>query len=376
MAVLLDTDIPYGNACDIEIVEKDDRSLVLFSADPHGGPCSLWFCFRLRAEGDGPAKVSLRFRNPDTTLGGGRAEGLRPVIRPDGGDWERLPRGRREDLPDGRYHIAWDIERPASFADVALCYPYGPNELDALVDETAPAFNVDHIGVSQAGRPIVRLSNDYGEPEGERPGLYLLARQHSGETPGSWVLDGFLRKVAELGDAAPLVWAVPLTNIDGIVQGDYGKDNYPYDLNRAWSIPAMRHETNAMMGDVNRWKARCAPALAIDFHAPGGSEDRGAYAFIPGVTHGYSAEARARVWAELLGKAAGEYGDMPFPRVATYRSRWETPNEGDYFRTVHEVPALCIETPYALSGEVVFTRERYRDFGTRLATAVTEELRR
>jgi len=376
MAVLIDTEVPYGNACDVDVEEANGRALVTFSADPHGGPCSLWFCFRIHAGSTGPEKVSIGLRNPDTTLGGGRAEGLRPVLRESDGEWERLSAGTREDLPDGRYLISWEIDRPASYADFALCYPYGPDEVDAVVAETEPTFRGDHIGVSQAGRPIVRLSNDYGEPGGDRPGLYLMARQHSGETPGSWVLDGFLRKIAEMGDDAPLVWAVPLTNIDGVVQGDYGKDNFPWDLNRAWGTPPMRHETNAIMQDVKRWKQRCAPALAIDFHGPGGSEDRGAYAFIPPAKKGYPASSASRVWADVLGKAAGDFADEPFPRVATYASRWDTPGMNDFFSRVLGVPSMCVETPYALAGDILLTRERYRELGARFATAAADELGR
>src|SRR5690606_24228363 len=102
------------------------------------------------------------------------------------------------------------------FFDFAYCYPYGATELDALLAESNGYWRRDTFGVSPQGRPMVRLCNDYGHKENQRPGLYLLARQHSGETPGSWMLDGFLRRVAELGDAAPLVWAAPLTNIDGV----------------------------------------------------------------------------------------------------------------------------------------------------------------
>ena len=112
-----------------------------------------------------------------------------------------------------------------------------------MIQETGSFWRVDTIGVSQGGRPLLRLSNDYGRPKGERPGVFLMARQHSGEVSGAWVLDGVLRRFAELGEAAPLVWAIPLANIDSVEQGDYGKDNFPYDMNRAWGKLPMRHET-------------------------------------------------------------------------------------------------------------------------------------
>ncbi len=48
----------------------------------------------------------------------------------------------------------------------------------------------------------------------------------------------------------------------------------------------------------------------------------------------------------------------------------------DYFSRVHGVPSMCIETPYALAGKILLTRERYRELGSRFATAVAGELQR
>ena len=155
---------------------------------------------------------------------------MRPVVRggrlstrgdASDGDWQRLEAGIVGQLPDGRTCVTWVVGAPPgppypSYLDVAYCYPYGLPEVEALMRETEGYWQADIIGVSQGGRPLVRLSNAYGQAGGQRPGLYLIARQHSGETPGSWVLDGFLRHLVLLGEAAPLVWSVPLTNIDGV----------------------------------------------------------------------------------------------------------------------------------------------------------------
>jgi len=47
MALKLNTNIPYGNVCDVSITEREGITEVSFAADPHGGPECLWFCFRL-----------------------------------------------------------------------------------------------------------------------------------------------------------------------------------------------------------------------------------------------------------------------------------------------------------------------------------------
>ncbi len=64
----------YGSACDLTLTVNEDVLEVGFSPDPHGGPETLWFCFRLGCsgqsgptlEGDDGTERSHR----DTTQGG------------------------------------------------------------------------------------------------------------------------------------------------------------------------------------------------------------------------------------------------------------------------------------------------------------------
>ena len=97
----------------------------------------------------------------------------------------------------------------AASIEVAFCFPYGQDELDRLV--AASGLRLQAVGACERGRPLLRLDNGPGERGSSRPGLFILACQHSGETPGSWVLDGLLKRLASLGAAAPLTWAMILT---------------------------------------------------------------------------------------------------------------------------------------------------------------------
>lgn len=382
MPLRVETRVPYGNACDVEVHEEPDLAEVRFTADPHGGPEALWFCFRVVEEQPGASRarqIRLVLKHIGNLLGGGDGSRLRPVVRFSGADWQRLEFGTPEVLPDGRRQAAWIVGAPNPILDVAFCYPYGPPEVEALVRDTKGYWSADTIGVSQAGRPLLRLCNDPGLLGSHRPGLYLIARQHSGETPGSWVLDGFLRQMAEEGEAAPLVWAVPLTNIDGVLQGDYGKDNFPWDLNRAWGSPPMRHEVLVLQRDMQRWKTRCRPVLAVDFHAPGASETDGIYAYVPDPQQQKEAHAAALSWTIPIQKALTcEYAAEKFTRVAAYASRWEqSPRArfGGYCREVLGVCSLTFEIPYAMAGSTLLTCEHYREAGRRMARAVLQQSR-
>ncbi len=372
----ISTDIPFGNACDIN--SPDGIPVVSFSADPHGGPECLWFCFRLRRKGRAqsvPDELILRLAHTDNMLGCSAPANIRPVARVKGDDWVRLHAGTPRLLPDGRRCVDWIVKPPKTYMDVAFCYPYGRQELETLQRDTGRFWRVVCIGVSQGGRPLMRWSSDYGEQGGMRPGLYLIARQHSGETPGSWMLDGFLRSIAALGKDSPLVWVVPFANVDGVEQGDYGKDNFPHDLNRAWGNPPMRHETLVLQRDMQRWKKRCRPVLGLDFHAPGGTESDGIYAYLPNPDLFPERHKEAAAWAGLIAAALGPaYAAKSFARVARYASRWESPTAVAYWSRSLGMCGLCTETPYAMCGQSVLTRENYQEAGARMASAITERI--
>lgn len=378
MALKVETGIPYGNACDVSISVEGRMPVVSFAAHPHGGPECLWFCFRLiqtRPVKNPSGKVKLVLKHAQNMLGVADGRKLRPVIKTVKGEWRRMEPGVTKEFPDGRSQVEWVIDAPSLYADIAFCYPYGQPELETLLRETHNYWQADTIGISQGGRPLVRLSNSPGQPGSQRPGLYLVARQHSGETPGSWVLDGFLRRIAELGKDAPLVWAVPLSNIDGVEQGDYGKDNFPYDLNRAWALPPMRHETLVIQRDMQRWKKRCQPILGLDFHAPGASEAEGIYAYVHIPKKNPEYYQRQEELAAYIATALKEYAAKNFLRPVTYASRWESPMFTDYCRDTLWVCALGIEIPYAMAGEVLFTRERYREAGARIVEGIMKKYR-
>ncbi|MDP6124829.1 MAG: M14 family zinc carboxypeptidase, partial [Candidatus Latescibacteria bacterium] len=338
----------------------------------------LWFHFGARwTGGDAPSakSLSLTLRHTGTLLGGGQPETMRPVVQVEGDDWTRLGAPVVQQEPDGQKLVSWDVVPAPYEIEVAWCFPYGPESVDALISDCNGYWKVDSIGVSQAGRAMRRLSNSYGETDPDRPGVFCTAQQHSGETSGAWVLDGFLRRIAEISDDAPLIWAIPTANIDGVVDGDYGKDPFPHDLNRAWGQPPMRHETLVMQQDIRRWMERCRPSLAIDFHAPGACENSGAYLFLPRKDVDEEQKRVARIWAERLGSwLPDEIRADPFSIVPDYPSRWPGGAIGGYLAGVHGVCGMTIETPYSMVGDHVLTRTDYQNAGASLADGLADHL--
>ena len=369
--------IPFGNACDVDVLNQGETPEVRFAADPRGGAEALWFCFALvhqdgkdKKGGIRPGRVRLTLKYCDTLRGGIDPSKMRPVYRPEGQNWFRMNGGSLEARPDGHYSAVWTIPYPESRTEVAFCFPYGGEQLDTLLAKCKGYWKRDDIGVTQAGYPVRRLANDYGQEGGRHPGLYLVARQHAGETPGSWVLDGMLDRLSRAKKSPFITWSVPLADGDGVALGVFGKDQFPIDLNRAWGIPPRRHETLVIQRDMALWRARCKPALVLDLHSPGACDQSGVFSFAPSPDNASPIEKESIAWAHVLQNQLRDLAATDFCRVADYPMRWSSPHAAQYVRDTLGVPALALEIPYAVCNGTLMTQKQYREVGHRLADAI------
>lgn len=307
---------------------------------------------------------------------------LHPVVRDPGSDWRRLPAPDAYALPDGRKHVSWITTMAGESLDVAASFPYGMEDFEQLLAVTDKRFHRDTIGVSQGGRPIMRLANDYGQPGSTRPGMYLLARQHAHETTGGWVLDGILRGIVEAGEAAPLVWAVPFARIDGVMEGDYGKDSNPADLNRAWAGRPNRHEIRVIRNDVQRWMKRCRPVLLLDSHSPTWSHGGGAFVFIANQHAQPEKHERCTFWTDAMAKELGDYVTTPFvapeslakrPIVSDDDARTEAVTAAAYASSVLNIAGVTVETPYDSIRGRILEKQNPLEIGKRIARAIVQQ---
>lgn len=387
--VEISTDMPAGNAVVLEMRFNGSVPEVHFTPSPAGGPEALWFCFEAKASSDPPPpEMRCVMHFADCLLGGGADKPFFPVFSTGQQDWTRVERVEWSASPDGRPLVSWPVPGDAGPVRVAFCYPYGLEELEALAKDLAPAFRSSPVGVTQAGRLLHRLDNGSGAVGAKRPGVYCLARQHAAETAGSWMLDGFLRRMAAAGDSAPLVWAVPLVNLDGVCAGHYGKDSFPWDFNRAWGSKRfpkdqqdamgthpMRYEARCIQADMLRWRERCAQALVLDFHSPGMGEASGIYAFLRDVDEAGSPDAVHRPWVDAVNEALGQdFAAERFVRSGRYPSRWNTARIGDFAIHALRAAQMTFEVPYGRTPGLILTREAYREAGSRVAEAAMRRM--
>lgn len=67
-----------------------------------------------------------------------------------------------------------------------------------------------------------------------------MARQHPGETQGSFVCEGVLEKLVQKSKESDflrrnyVIYVIPMVNVDGVIFGHYRSNLGGKDLNRKW----------------------------------------------------------------------------------------------------------------------------------------------
>lgn len=100
------------------------------------------------------------------------------------------------------------------------------------------------IGQTTQGRDIDLLIA--GEPSPDKKSIWVIARQHAGETMAEWFMQGFVNRLLDTEDPASLlllqkavVYMIPNVNIDGSIMGHIRGNSLGIDLNREWGKPSI-----------------------------------------------------------------------------------------------------------------------------------------
>lgn len=252
----LNTSFPGAAAENLRVQDGQVR----FSAPKHDASVSMWWHFGLDL--DACDTIECVWEKTDEVLGGGGLAAAVPVYH-DGLRWRRV-RSRlcRYDPERNEFHFRVPCRKP--HVQIAYCFPYGWPQINAFIDELADAglVNVRRIGESRGGRPFQLLEFGHGSAH-----VWVTARHHAGETPGSYVLEGLvraaLRQPGLLG--AFTFHVVPVMDVDGVAEGRYGKNSAPHDHNRDYLAQPVHPEVAALMAAAS-WAKRAD--IFIDLHAP------------------------------------------------------------------------------------------------------------
>jgi len=192
-----------------------------------------WFHFRVAgAERDG-ATLSILNAGATTYPNGWRD--YRAVASVDRRHWVRVPTS----FADGVLTI--ELAPAAGPTYVAYFEPYShERHLDLLADAVGRGARLERLGASVQGRDLDALTIGQGPAQ-----IWLIARQHPGETMAEWFVEGLLQRLLDAADPVArelrrlaCLHIVPNMNPDGSVLGNLRTNAAGANLNREWMTPS------------------------------------------------------------------------------------------------------------------------------------------
>ena len=252
-----------ANAIDLNI-RKDSHADII-----------QWFYFRLQgAQGEA---CSIRLLNAGNAAYTAGWEGYQAMASYDRVNWFRVPTSF-----DGQ---VLTIEHTPGMDSVYYAYfePYSWERHLELLDRAQMAENVRmlDLGSTVDGRDLNMLV--IGEPAEGKKKVWVIARQHPGETMAEWFVEGMLD--ALLDPAHPfgrqllkesVFYVVPNMNPDGAVRGNLRTNAAGANLNREWLKPSMERSPEVFL--VLQKMHETGVDLCLDVHGDEGLP----YVFVAG----------------------------------------------------------------------------------------------
>lgn len=196
-----------------------------------------WFYFRVQ-EAQG-LDLSLNILNASESSYPEGWEDYQAVASYDRITWFRVPTSY-----DGK---KLTIEFMPEYNSVYLAYfaPYSHDQHLNLLStaQMSPNALVVNIGQTVQGRDLDMLVIGNDEDESKKR-IWLIARQHPGESMAEWFIEGFLNRI--LDDSDPLsrkllekavFYVIPNINPDGSLLGNLRANAAGVNLNREWANP-------------------------------------------------------------------------------------------------------------------------------------------
>lgn len=263
----------------IEVVRADDPGAieVRIRRDSHQD-FTQWFHFRLQGARDAPC--TIRFLNAGLCTYPRGWEGYRVVASYDREHWFRVATS----YEDGVMTVSHVPLRESIY--YAYFEPYSWERHLGLLGlvENSPRARVVGLGSTIEARDI-DVVEVRGEVAGEakRKSVWIIARQHPGETMAEWFVEGLVARLLDASD--PVARAllsladfhiVPNMNPDGSVRGNLRTNVAGANLNREWLAPSMERSPEVFL--VRERMEATGVDLFIDAHG----DEALPYVFIAG----------------------------------------------------------------------------------------------
>lgn len=222
-----------------------------------------WFYFRLsHARG---LSCTLRFVNAGACTYADGWKSYRVVASYDREHWFRV---------DTRYDgTVMTVEHTPERDAVWYAYfePYSHERHQDLIAHAArsPLVRVENLGATVDGRDLDLLT--VGAPGPGRKTVWMIARQHPGETMAEWFMEGLIERLLDVEDPVSrrlleraVFHLVPNMNPDGSARGNLRTNAAGANLNREWMAPSL--ETSPEVYHVRQRLQQTGVDAFFDIH--------------------------------------------------------------------------------------------------------------
>jgi len=227
------------DAGNIEVisVDKPENIQLKIEKDTHS-EFLQWFYFRLQGARDQACKLNI--------LNAGEAayqegwDNYQARASYDRITWFQIPTTYKDGILSMEFTPEFDSVYFAYFA------PFSYEQHLDLVNsaQLSPWCTLETIGETTQGRPIDFLR--IGDEDKSKKKLWVIARQHPGESMAEWFMVGFIDRLLDEEDASSVsllektnLYLVPNMNIDGSILGNLRVNAKGVNLNREWSTPSV-----------------------------------------------------------------------------------------------------------------------------------------
>ena len=237
-----------------------------------------WFYFRAIAPTD--IQYTYRILNAFGASYHQAWIGYRVLASYDDVNWFRIPTRY-----DGS-HLIWSLKPKNQVVSFAFFVPYQAHQRETLLQEATAASHITQslLGKSLNDQDIMCLTIG-DSTDTTKKVVWVVARQHAGETMAEYAAEGLIRRLMELDDVGTkqllqqaVIYVVPNLNPDGSVLGNLRANAAGVDLNRIWDSPA---ENSPEIGIVLEEMGKTGVDYFLDIH---GDEER-PYLWMESSTH-------------------------------------------------------------------------------------------
>jgi murein tripeptide amidase MpaA len=226
---------------------SDPKNIQLKLKEENQSKFKHWFYFRL--EGDIGQALKINIINAGESAFKRAWSGYKICFSWDGVDWLRLP----TEYQDGVLKFECELK----FNSVYFAYfaPYSYSQHMSLLSssQTDPRVQLETLGSTHNGNSISLLKVSRSFKKTNRK-VWLIARQHAGETMAEWFAEGFISALLSSTDAiesnlldTTTFYISPNMNPDGAILGNLRCNALGVDLNREWQSPSIERSPEVFL---------------------------------------------------------------------------------------------------------------------------------